>query len=35
MEREGIRRIAREVLMAARTRATELAHELGSRPDAR
>jgi pyrroline-5-carboxylate reductase len=35
MEREGIRRIAREVLMAARIRATELAHELGSRPDAR
>lgn len=34
MEREGIRRIAREVLMAARTRAAELAHELGDRPDA-
>ena len=35
MEREGIRRIAREVLMAAQTRAAELAHELGDRPDAR
>ncbi|MFZ5532384.1 MAG: pyrroline-5-carboxylate reductase [Pseudomonadota bacterium] len=34
MEREGIRRIVREVLMAARTRAAELAHELGDRPDA-
>ncbi|HXF08211.1 MAG TPA: pyrroline-5-carboxylate reductase [Candidatus Acidoferrales bacterium] len=29
MEREGIRRIAREVLMAAHTRAVSLAHELG------
>ena len=33
MEREGIRRIAREVLMAARTRAAELARELENPPD--
>ncbi len=35
MEREGMRRIAREVLMAARARAAELAHELGDGSDAR